>query len=224
MITTAYVRGVQRCMLENEVLAYDNEKVAEADAEAIAHGLASLDGNEGVLATDGADLGVTDTIAIALSKMSETDDSNEKIACIDEMLEKLSESAPGDNNVVAGAKPGKVAKGESSAKKTDHDEELSNAVDNTAHRPNVFNAHPGKTGVKGGTIGSEKSHPGANGQGPVAKDHDKELSNAVPNTAHRPNVHGKPGHTATKGGTVGKESAQPKHEKKAELSDFLARL
>lgn len=227
MIATAYVVGVRNCMIDRGVLAYENEKVAEADAEALGHAFEQLGGDEGTLATDGATPEVTDTIAIALSKMSSTDDEQEKIAHIEEAIEgvtKLAGLEPGNNNTVAGLKPGSVAKGETDAKKTDKNEELSNSVDNTAKRPNVFSPSPGKTGVKGGTIGSEKGAVGANGQGPVAKDLGKELSNAVPATVKRPNYYGKPGKTGTKGGTIGSEREQPKHEKQASLSDFLARL
>ena len=227
MIATAYVVGVRNCMLERDVLAYENEKVAEADAAALGYALEQLGGNEGVLATDGATPEVTDTIAIALSKMAECDDEQEKIAHIEEAVEEISKLAglePGDNLVSSGLKPGKVARGESSARKTDKDEELSNAVANTAKRPDVFSPKPGKTGLKGGTIGSEKGHPDADAQGAVHRDLDKELSNAVSNTAHRPNVYGKPGKTATKGGTIGSEKDHPKLEKQASLSDFLARL
>jgi hypothetical protein len=212
-------------MVDREVLAYENEKVAEADAEALGHALEQL-GGEGVLATDGATAEVTDVIAIALSKMSETDDEQEKVAHIEEAVEEITKiaSSPGNNNVVAGAHPGKVAKGESSAKSTDHKKELTNAVANTRDRPNVFSPTPGKSGVKGGTIGAEKAHPGAEGKSTPVKDHDKELSNAVPNTAHRRNYFGAPGKTGIKGGVIGTEKDAPKHEKQASLSDFLARL
>lgn len=224
MITTAYVEGLQRCLIDNERISYENEKVAEADAAALGHGLEQFGADMGALATEGADINAAHVIASGLCKMAEYEDEDSKVAIIEETLDALQEqgvlklaAAPGDNNVPAGHNPGRVAKGESSAKKTDHDEELSNAIPNTHKRKDVFHAHPGKTSVRGGVIGSEKNHPDAEGRGSVSKNLDKELSNAVPNTHKRPNVHGAPGHTKTKGGVVGSE-------KQASLSSYLASL
>ena len=224
MITTAYVEGLQRCLLDNGRLGYESEKVAEADAAALGHGLELLGTDMGSLATEGADINAAHVIASGLCKMAEYDDEESKVAIIEETLGALQDqgllktsSSSGDNNVVSGHNPGRVARGERSARHSDHDEELSNAVHNTAHRNSVFHPSPGKTSVRGGTIGAEKGAPGANSQGPVSKNLDKELSNAVPNTHRRPNVHGKPGHTATKGGVIGAE-------KQASLSSFLASL
>lgn len=236
MITSAYIKGVQRYMVENDLVRYASEEQAEGDAEQLGGAVEEqLPVDQGAIAQEGAAPQATHIVAQALSEMAQHAAEDAQVAgakaeVVQNAISAIAKtgslkyaSSPGDNNVVAGHRPGRVAGGESSAQSSDHDEELSNAVDNTAKRQSYFNPNPGKTGLKGGVIGKESAHPGANAQGPVSPDHDQELSNAVPNTAHRPSYHGAPGKTDLKGGKIGNE--RPNNgEKNASLSNYLASL
>jgi len=239
MITAAYITGVQDNLRQNGIINYASEDMAQGDAAALAHGVEAggqPEGEEaapvdqGALATEGAHPAVTHIVAKALSDMAQQAGEEAQVAhakaqiiqgAVDQISgtgELKTASAPGNNNVVAGAKPGHVAKGESNAKSGDHDEELKNAMPNTAHRPDVFNPMPGKTKVKGGAVGKEGAHPGAEGKPGLHKDLNKELKNAMPNTAKRPSVYGKPGHQANK------NSGEVGNEKAASLSEYLSSL
>jgi len=122
--------------------------------------------------------------------------------------------------VVAGHAPGSVAAGESVAKATDHNTELANAVPNTAEREDVFSAMPGQQADENkGHIGVEEGDAPASVGVAKSTDHDKELANAVPNTAEREDVHGAPGHQADE--DKGHEGTE---EKQSSLLDRLSRI
>jgi len=215
------------------IVNYASAEEAAGDAEALSEAIeGNLPVDRGGLASEGAAPDETEAVAQALAAMAAQGDPEEKVAAIREALDRLSSGqvtkfskfavdsgSPGDNNVVAGHKPGHRAAGESDASSTDHDEELSNAMPNTVHREDVFHSRPGVQANRGkGAIGAEGAHPGAEGNPGQHRDHNRELSNAVPTTVERPNVHGAPGRQSDSGkGTIGVE-------KGASLSAILARL
>ena len=232
----AYIQGVQASLAQKGIVNYANEEAAIADAGMLGQGAQEqLPVDQGGLATEGAAPQETAVVAKALEEMaqqagSEAEVAKAKAEIVQNAVGALSGAgageptakfaaeagAPGDNNVVAGHKPGSVAAGESNVKATDHDEELSNAVNNTAHREDVFSSMPGRQADGGkGYLGSEAPHPGAEGNPGKASDLNKELSNAVSNTKDRANYHGAPGDQADEDkGHLGVEK----------LSSVLARL
>jgi len=232
-ISSAYIKGIQATMYHQGLVNYASVEDAAGDAEALGEAIEhNLPVDRGGLAHEGADPEETAIVAQALAEMAEHEHPEAKVAAIRTALGSLSEGrltrhskfaaesrAPGDNNVTPGHKPGHVAAGESDASGTDHDEELVNAVPNTAHRENVFHSKPGHQANAGrGQIGHEGHHPDAEGNPGQHRDHQRELSNAVPNTVARKNVHGAPGRQSDGGkGTIGTE-------KGASLSAILARL
>lgn len=235
-VSMAYIQGVQASLAQAGIVNYANEEAASEDAAMLGQGVQEqLPIDQGGLATEGAAPQETVVIAKALEEMAEQAGSEAGVAkakaeIVQNAVSALSGAgageetakfaaeagALGDNLVVAGYKPGYVAAGESNAKATDHDQELSNAIDNTSHREDVFHSMPGYQADEGkGYIGSEAPHPGAEGNPGQVEDLDQELSNAVSNTKDRPNYHGAPGSQSDEDkGHIGTEK----------LSSVLARL
>jgi len=222
MITAAYIKGVQDCLVQNDLVRYASEEDAQQDVERLALAFESeLPIDQAKLAQEGTTAFETDIVAQALSEMSTVEKTAELNNVVRGAIHVLSEktaSSPDNNNVVAGHEPGSVAAGESVAKKEDLNKELTNAVPATAERPEHWSSMPGKQkdGDKG-HIGTEAAAVGANAQGPVVGDN-QELVNKVPNTRERPNYHGGPGDQKDEDkGHIGTEKA-------ASLSDYLARI
>jgi len=236
-IPMAYIQGVQAKLLDAGVIQYPNEKIAMEDAQNLGQSLEQQTPvDQGGLATEGAAPEETQAVATALMDMAEQAGEEAQVAgakaqIVQEAVSKVASyrpskfskfsaeaGAPGDNNIVAGHKPGKIAPGESSARKEDLNKELANAMPVTAERPAYWNSKPGQQIDEGkGEIGQERDHEGRNAQGGMVPD-SRELSNAVPNTKERPNYHGGPGDQKDEDkGHVGTE-------KGASLSDVLARL
>jgi hypothetical protein len=235
-IPTAYVQGVQAKLIDAGALSYVNEKIAMEDAQQLGTGMDdNMSVDQGGLATEGASTGETQAVAAALVDMAEqageeaqmasakadiVKDAISKVASLhQDEFTKFAEPSPGDNNTVAGHKPGKISAGEGSAKREDLNKELTNAVPATAERPAYWNSMPGgQKDEDKGHVGVESAGVGADGQGPVSKNLNKELVNAVSNTKERPNAHGGPGHQSDEDkGHVGTEKA-------ASLSDILSQL
>lgn len=239
-IATAYVQGIQSSMYNKGLLNYASEQAAAVDAQVLGSAIEEKVACDlGGLATEGASLRETEAIADTLLALTKTANVNEKNDIIHNCISSLpllekdahskfaeegdkdSAGKPADNNVVAGHASGSLAAGEENAKKDDLNKELSNAVTNTADRPSYFNSLPGQQADKDkGHVGVERNHEGADAQGAVSPNLNKELSNAVPNTATRANDHGAPGKQkdADKG-HVGTEKAAS-----TTLSNLLAQL
>ena len=231
-ISMAYVQGVQAILANKGHLNYASEKHAMYDASELGgaiDGCLSID--RGGLATEGAAPGETDIIAHSLNKLASTQNPAVRQGILSEAVNglahmepvkfsKFAQEAPepGDNNTVAGHKPGSVAAGESNVKKEDLNKELSNATPNTVDRKDYFSSMPGNQSDGGkGTIGNEGSHPDAEGKSSPVKDQ-TELSNAIPNTRERSNYHGGPG------GQKDEDQGHIGTEKSAQLSNYLAKL
>ena len=235
-ISMAYIQGIQSSLVENGLVRYAMEEEANADAAQLGQGMEQMPVDQGGLAAEGAAPEETQVIAQALGEMAAEAGEQAQVASakadiVQEAVTKVASfrktefskfameaKAPGDNNVIAGHKPGSIAAGESNAKKTDKDTELTNAVDNTVHREDVFHSMPGVQSDKNkGHIGSEAPHPGKTGTGAAVGDL-KELVNAMPNTRERANAHGGPGEQADEmKGEIGVE-------KGASLSSVLSKL
>lgn len=214
MITTSYVSGIQLALAEQGAVKYASEEEAAFDAEIIGEAIdENLPVDQASLATEGADAHSTAKIAEALIELN-GQSSEEKVAeIISDFLNKIAAAAPGDNNVVAGHAPGRVAPGEASAKKTDDDPHMATALKTDIHRDTGFSPSPGKSKIHGGTIGTEKGHAVARH---AVKDKIKAMVTAMADNAHRAEHHGKPGHQADKGkGAQGQET---------KLSEYLASL
>lgn len=209
MITSSYVSGIQAALIEHGAVKYASEDDANFDAELLGEAIdENIPVDQASLASEGADTSSTARIAEALIELSEKT-AEDKADVVGEFLSKLAAET------VAGGAPGKVAPGESSAKKSDLKKRLSNQVEDDEHRATGFKSTPGHTSVKGGTVGHESGH-GVTRQ--KVKEKIKALATQVADDAHRSTHHGAPGHQADSGkGRIGTEKA-------ASLTEYLASL
>lgn len=227
MIYTNYVEGVQRALWEADYVGYESEKTAAEDAAALGGAMEEhLPEGQGEVAAEGAPPEATKVVAQALQQMAQQAGSDAQVAhakaeIVQNAISALAEggamkTAAVSGNTVAGHNPGRVAKGESSARSTDMKRRLANQVPDDENRKSVFSPMPGKTSLKGPMIGKESAHPMAQGKGGQVRD-GKTLANAMDDDQHRTTGYGAPGRTSLKAPMQGAE-------KKASLADYLARL
>ena len=209
MITNNYITGIQHALIDHGAVKYASEYDASLDVEILAEALdENIPVDQGALASEGADVHSTATIATALIEMSEKT-ASDKADVVHEFLQKLAFEQ------VAGGAPGRVAPGESSARNTDHKKRLVNQITDDEHRATGFKSTPGKSSVGGGTVGKESGHSVSRNK---VKEKIRALANQMNDNAHRPNYHGKAGHQAQEDtGHLGSEKA-------ASLTEYLSSL